>query len=411
MRVDAVIFGGGVAGLWLLDELVRRGRSAVLLEAHELGRGQTVASQGILHGGLKYTLQGLLTSSAAAIRDMPLVWRDCLAGRREPDLSATRVRSHHCYLWRTDSLSSRMGMLGAKLGLRVAPESLADHDRPAVLARCPGTVARLEEQVIAPDSLIANLAQRHHTRILKIEPTCGLDFELDAPGSVRTIRLAMPVPGCGKQMLVLEPQNVILTAGEGNAALRARLSLGTAVMQKRPLHMVLVRGSLPVLNGHCVDGSTTRVTITSDPGADGRTVWQVGGQIAEDGVGLEPQDLIARAQVELTAAIPGLNLDGTEWATYRVNRAEGAVPGGKRPDTLQIRRDGRTLTAWPTKLVLAPQLATEIADRIESAHFVGGHLSLPDEWPRPAVAAPPWVSATIWPPSSSAGRVPCSRAA
>ena len=82
---DLVIFGGGAAGLWLLDEAVRRGLDALLLEAHELGSGQTVASQGIIHGGLKYTLSGLLTPSAKAIAEMPVIWRRCLAGEQEPD--------------------------------------------------------------------------------------------------------------------------------------------------------------------------------------------------------------------------------------------------------------------------------------------------------------------------------------
>ena len=131
MDKDVVIFGGGAAGLWLLDELTRRGNSAVLLEANALGTGQTVAAQGIIHGGLKYTLQGLLTKSAASIREMPSIWRDCLEGRREPDLSGVRRRSDECFLWRTDSLSSRLGMLGAQFGLRVAPQTVADDERPA----------------------------------------------------------------------------------------------------------------------------------------------------------------------------------------------------------------------------------------------------------------------------------------
>ena len=57
-RPDVVIFGGGVAGLWLLDELVRRGRDALLLESSRLGTGQSIAAQGIIHGGLKYSLAG-----------------------------------------------------------------------------------------------------------------------------------------------------------------------------------------------------------------------------------------------------------------------------------------------------------------------------------------------------------------
>ena len=116
MHRDLIIFGGGVAGLWLLDEAVRNGYSAILVEASALGSGQTVASQGIIHGGLKYTLQGLLTGSATAIREMPLVWRECLAGQRQPDLTDTPVRSDYCYLWRTESVSSRLGMIGARFG-------------------------------------------------------------------------------------------------------------------------------------------------------------------------------------------------------------------------------------------------------------------------------------------------------
>src|SRR5882672_5507147 len=78
MDLDILIFGGGAAGLWLLDCLARRGDRVLLLEAGRLGQGQTIAAQGIIHGGLKYTLQGLLTSAAREIREMPVTWRDCL---------------------------------------------------------------------------------------------------------------------------------------------------------------------------------------------------------------------------------------------------------------------------------------------------------------------------------------------
>ena len=171
MQLDAVIFGGGAAGLWLLDELTRQGRCALLLETGALGSGQTIASQGIIHGGLKYTLQGLLTRSAQSIRDMPAVWQDCLTGRREPHLANTKVRSECCYLWRTDSVSSRLGMIGAKVGLRTASESLSIDECPDVLKNCPGSVSRLNEQVISPRSFLNDLAERHRDRILKIEPT------------------------------------------------------------------------------------------------------------------------------------------------------------------------------------------------------------------------------------------------
>jgi len=106
--VDLVIFGGGIAGLWLLGRLSRAGYSCLLLEADGLGGVQTLASQGIIHGGTKYALTGVLTGSSQAIAAMPGVWRACLAGHGELDLSRVRVLSEHQYLWSTAGLGSRV---------------------------------------------------------------------------------------------------------------------------------------------------------------------------------------------------------------------------------------------------------------------------------------------------------------
>ena len=68
---DIVIFGGGIAGLWMLNCLRNQGYQAILLETDKLGSGQTLASQGIIHGGLKYALNGALGGAANIISDMP----------------------------------------------------------------------------------------------------------------------------------------------------------------------------------------------------------------------------------------------------------------------------------------------------------------------------------------------------
>ncbi|TXT24439.1 MAG: FAD dependent oxidoreductase [Planctomycetota bacterium] len=418
--MDVVIFGGGAAGMWLLDGLARRGTNAVLLEAHALGTGQTVAAQGIIHGGLKYTLQGLLTKSATSIREMPAIWRECLDGQREPNLSTVRRRSDECYLWRTESLSSRLGMLGAQFGLRVAPQSVAADDRPEILRGCPGTVARMPEQVISTVSLIEVLAERNRERLLKIDPAT-VSFECNAPGDVRSIRIG--------DEIVIRPQAIVFTAGAGNSKLRHSVGLTVESMQRRPLHMVLVRGeSLPMFQGHCVDGAKTRVTITSDTDSAGRTVWQVGGQIAEDGVAWDERTLIAAAREELRAVLPSINLSSVEWSTYRVDRAEGIISGGKRPETIQIRREGNCFTAWPTKLALVPQLATELIAILEpllpaegrkpkaesrnpfsQKANIGRRLSAIGS--RPDVALPPWEMATRWTADRDVETVTRSKAA
>ncbi len=362
---DVVIFGGGVAGLWLLDELVRRGREPVLLESNRLGTGQSVSAQGIIHGGLKYSLAGTTNASAHGVRQMPALWRDCLEGRREPDLRGVRIYSPGCYLWHGRSLGSRLGYLGARLGLEVTPRKLCREERPPLLADHDGPVAVMDEPVIDTVSLLEQLAIRHRQRLFLYDPQ-RIEWSLVGPGMVRSLWVPHPwdrLPGAG---LRLVPRAVVLTAGVGNASLRNQLGLSANAMQRRPLHMVVVRGDLPRLCGHQVDGARTRMTITSAIDSQGRTVWQLGGQVAEDGVAMDRATLIAHAASELAEILPGLALAGLEASSYRVDRAEAATAGGRRPGSARVLVSGNTLSAWPTKLALAPVLVDEIRTTLDS---------------------------------------------
>lgn len=361
IRTDVIIVGGGIAGLWTLDELVRRGVRAVLIERDALGAGQTVWSQGIVHGGLKYTLSGLMNPSAEAIREMPAIWRDCLAGRRAPDLSSAAIRAPHCHLWRTDSLASRAGMIGAKVGLRVAPTTLARHERPAPLTQCPGDVARLDEQVVDAPAVLRALAAPHQHRIVRGTISGVAREHTNAHEHLRvTIE-------CGGASVQIVARRLVITAGNGAAALRQMMGLAESRVQVRPLRMTMLRGpadALPALFGHCVDGAKTRVTITSAIDAHGRRVWQVGGEVAERGVTMPPLELARVARREVLASIPGLDTSACAWSCYDAPRAELATPGGRRPDDATILAEGAVLTAFPTKLALAPRLAQLVAESI-----------------------------------------------
>ena len=86
MRLDLLIFGGGVAGLWCLDRFRRAGYVAILLESTALGHGQTIQAQGIIHGGGKYALRGVRDFTAVrSTKAMPERWRRSLTGEMEPD--------------------------------------------------------------------------------------------------------------------------------------------------------------------------------------------------------------------------------------------------------------------------------------------------------------------------------------
>jgi glycerol-3-phosphate dehydrogenase len=350
-----------------------------------------VAAQGIIHGGIKYSLGGLVSDSTRAIREMPEVWRQCLAGRIEPDLSSTPVLSEHCHLWRTSSIKSKLGMVGAKIGLRSQVSGLASSERPAVLRGCPGEVLLVDEQVIDTVGFLRTMADRNRDCLIKVDEDDGV-VRSDETGAC--LRL------CNRESnldLSVRAETVVLSAGSGNAALRRLFSLSPDAMQRRPLHMVLVRGELPRLYGHCTDGAATRVTITTTCDRQGRAVWQVGGKVSEEGVAMESAELIRHARRELESVLPGARFENVEWTTYRIDRAEQRSTDGSRPDGPYASREGNILTAWPTKLALVPQLVTLIVQQLSASPGIGsGAISKEPDWPRPEIALPPWEANREW---------------
>lgn len=398
LNTDVVILGGGCAGLWLLDDLRRRGLRVLLLAADSVGGTQTTGSQGILHGGVKYVLQGIFSASANAVREMPGRWRASLEGTVEPDLSRVRFRSRHCYLWRSDSWQSYLGMFGAQAFLQVKPVPLPDAERPALLVKCPGQVFRLDEEVIDTTSFAQVLADRNRELILRIDAEQGLEFQQDGEGRVTSFMISEPG---GSRELTIHVNEVVLAAGAGNERLRERLGFETGLMQRRPLHMALVRGDLPQLNGHCVDGAKTRITMTADVDSAGRGIWQLGGQLAEDGVRLDPDALIRHASRELQAVLPGWSPGRTEWSTYRIDRAEARTKDGARPDDVQLLRDANVLTIWPTKLVLAPRMTERVLEEwgtVKPPRGLADFRAALNEWnwPAPPIAVPPWELQSTW---------------
>ena len=389
-RLDATIVGGGIAALWLLDALDEAGFAACLLEPGALGQGQTLSSQGIIHGGLKYTLRGLFNQSANAVSAMPARWRDSLAGTRRPNLRAVTVRSPSTWMWRSESLSSQLAMLGARAGLQTRPIEVSVSERPAILAAAPGKVYRVDEPVLDTFSLVQAFRAMHGERMLATGGLDALDIRREADG----FRVAF---GTGAAAQSLSTRAVILAAGAWNEPLRHTCDLTEGVMQRRPLHMTLLRGSLPELHGHCVDGAATRVTITTSTAADGATIWQVGGQLAERGVELSGESLLQRARTELEESLGlrardrALDLGAVQWATYRIDRAERATRAASRPEDAQVLCDGPPglITVWPTKLALAPRAAEAVLDALRQAG-IGASGPMTVDGIRPSIGLPPW---------------------
>ena len=395
--VDVLVAGGGAAGLWLLESLLRSGYRAALLEARALGSGQTIGSQGILHGGFKYSFHRSARGSAASVRSQTAVWDACLAGTGLPDLSGVVLRSPACHAW-VVGRAGKILLMGAASLFRRPLAWAARDERPGALRRASG-VLRVEEVVIEPASFLESMARACAGHLFKVDVS-ALDVETSAQGP-DAVRIAASSSG---RSLLFRARRLVLTAGEGNEAWRSRLGLTPVRMQRRPLHMVMCRGgSLPVLNGHQLGWHLRypELTVTTTTDAAGRNVWQIGGRVAEVGAAWERRDVIEASQALCRPLLGSAGRD-LEWSSYRIDRAEGTTPGGRRPQGPTVFLEGPVVTAWPTKLVLVPELVRMVSALLPEPEMPG---SLPNGadlgWPVPEIARGPWEEAT-WSRGASA---------
>jgi len=400
---DIVIFGGGVAGLWLLNRLTGAGYRAILLENHRLGGGQSIHSQGIIHGGLKYALHGAISGASRATADMPRRWRECIKGRGEVDLSACELLSPGFLLWAGEGVGAGMkAFLGSKAVAGKA-EAAPPIEVPPFL-RGRGAVYRLPDFVVDPESLIKALAAPHTGRIHQIESSDARDgaeaVRFERATAKRRLHLAK-----GEGFVSLSAQRYIFCAGAGNERLIEQAGLSLPRCQRRPLKMLAVSGApLPQVFLHMLGpglSATPRLTITSHRNAQNpdAPVWYLGGQLAEEGTGRADAAQIAAARRMLAELMPELRMSKLEWRCFAIDRAEPASPGGRRPDNAVIVAEEDVITAWPTKLTLAPVLADLVLRKLREDGIDPAATAQSPAMADPALAKlrrPPAVARPFW---------------
>ena len=395
-NVDVAFVGGGIAAFWLACLAQRRGLSVAVIASEPLGGEQTMASQGIIHGGGKYLMRRNLTrrsasDSLAHLATMPARWRRCLTGNivessgdidlrglpvlaEQVELRAT-TRWSLPRLWVASQLvadaprregvspslrAARRVLLEARASCHRTRPKDVPRDMPQGVPDCTWrrkTHVQLQEDfVVDVESLVRQLASGVRGRVLprRIAPE---DVLVDGDG----------IAGIRVGTTKLHAQRYVFAAGAGNAELAPRAGFGAQATVLRPLHQVWARieHAEPVFAHYLTRplGVEPDLTVTTHQCA-GATVLYLGGQLATAGVARGASAQMAAAQRIVAAALPHIDTTRTDFHTLRVDRAEPQRRLTQRASDAFLATRRNASLCFPVKLSLMPRLGDLFAQEL-----------------------------------------------
>ncbi len=353
---DIVIFGAGIAGLWTFNRLKSLGYDILLLEKETIGCGQTIASQGIIHSGLKFSLAGKVNKLAKSISAMPDLWREALNGDKNGkagvDLSSAKVAAT------SQQLLIPSGFMGGLTKL-VAQRALGNnvHDIPhnewsddIKSSGFKGSVVFMDEPVLNIPSVLRALAQPYKSSVKQLpQEYANKPFEFLKENNINA-------------------KQIIFTGAASNHELAKHYGHDKGLeTQARPLLQGMIKNAPFPLFAHLVGTSDKPVaSITTHETSDGSLVWYLGGGVAERKKEDDPKDVYKAAIKAFKSYLPNIDFSQIEWGVLPIDRIEGkSKTDSWMPDTPTIHHTDEALYCWPTKLTFAPMLADLILEDLQ----------------------------------------------
>ena len=378
LTIDAVIAGGGIAGVWLLNILLLKGYNAILLEKNDIGCQQTLASQGMVHGGLKYALSGLLSNESEAIADMPRRWKNCLTTKNgDVDLRNVSFLSDSYYMF-SENRTGKLASFFASKALRGRIEKLNEGTRPNCFKYFNGVVYKLNDFVLDTGSLLSELTKHLKNRL----------FKLDC--SEKTVRHVEGGYEISLSDFTIKSKVFINCAGVGTRKILQDLKITDFEIQNRPLKQIIVDAPNQTnMFAHCITNLSSlepRLTITTHASGS-KKVWYIGGQLASQGASLSDEAQIAYAKKELTDCVPWLSWKDANWRVLSIDRAEPLTVNRLKPDEAFAKRSENFIQCFPTKLTLAPDLGDKVLRLMDPPRY---HNELQSSHVKATVGEPPW---------------------
>jgi glycine/D-amino acid oxidase-like deaminating enzyme len=367
LEPDVLIVGGGVQGLWLLNDLRREGYSALLLERRELGGEQTCHSHVYLHQGHLYAEVEL----AEHLKDVRALWEKWLTTHT---VERGVTPSYFGFQNRWQAQQKMNLWSDPRLALRFrGPDAVAPP--PALAGGAVRAVLESPEVCLDGQGLVRQLVAGVAEHVSRIEEV--LAIRVNGPANaVEQVDVTLP----GGRPLTFRPRALVLAAGAGNQALLQLASGGDrrlwerlyAAQQLRKAHMLVVRGPrdhLQPLTG--VFHPWGLFIVGRD--LDGEAVWLISDHrsealsSAEDWLVYDEGWWLPQVLAALRALAPGAfgSPGRLRWGVYAAPKAEGRATGAiPHEERIEQFRLTNLWAVWPTKLTLAPLVSQAVAGQL-----------------------------------------------
>ena len=403
---DVLIIGGGVFGLWLLNELHQRKYLALLLERRELGGEQTCHSHVYLHEGHLY--REAQKKLSAQLREVHVLWDAWLTAH-----AVERGFEPSCFGFKSAAAADARVALWSQLGLPAT-------ETPAPAALTGGKIMRTFRtggRCLTGESLVEHLRRDVDDLITRVDEIEAITVTLPPAGAEVTEVRAM----VQDEPLLFRPRALVIAAGAGNQALldlaaggrRPLAGVVREAQQLRLAHMLIVRGAaddLEPMTGIFPDAGG--LFLVSRVMGD-EVIWLVSDNrspplsFAEEWLAHDTRRWLPRVLLELREIAPSQfaadKLCRLRWGAYDAPKAERRVTG-TLPDQEQIEQFHiKNLWAvWPTKLTLAPKASRAVTSQIRKVLGAPTRKSrLPPAWTtarrRPDTAPERWRQTPILP--------------
>jgi glycerol-3-phosphate dehydrogenase len=249
-RFDLVVIGGGVTGAGIARDAALRGLTVALLEARDCASGTSSRSSKMIHGGLRYLLQGHLALVRESASERQIL-RRIAPHLAKPEIflfpvhSAVQTVAMRIALWTYEKLGNvpaaeRHTLLGAA--------DLAQREPLLKLDRLTGAAAYTEFLTDDARLVLANVrsARAAGATIVNYAAVDGL---LQERGRITGVTVRSTLPGDERAARV-SGRLVISAAGVWVDQVRG-LEAGQddrRIVLSRGIHLVLHRDRLPVKN-------------------------------------------------------------------------------------------------------------------------------------------------------------------